>query len=543
MRFWCIPWLKQLLLNEFDMRTKALSILISASLGLVACGDNNDENNDASNNMASNNNTTSNNATSNNATSNNATSNNATSNNATSNNSTSFTPPVLTEAPETYNFPSRYVADDSGVRYNGQSLRHTLIADLNSYISADLEVAATSGDTFADDGTTTGKQKVLDVFEAYLQSESLAEESIKLSTDPAPLQMTYSEIGGGKLIDKLAGNDTSTDYKDWNSEFQGWEGQTSAEGLLRDVFFDKLATQVADVANNGTVFEDPINPDNNDPLPIYVTPEGHDLKQLSQKFLLMSVTFAQAADDYMASGTEGKGLESANTRSSEDSVYSGLEHVWDEGFGYFGAARDYDAYTDQQIKDGEVIDTDGDGAIDLKSEYNRGAAVNAAKRDIGSTTGTDFTQQAFDAFILGRYIIYNAGDDGLSAEEKTQLEEQRDLALGAWEKAIAATAVHYINDTLEVMDGYDADPDSYSLAEHAKVWSELKGFSLGFQFNENSPMMQDDRFVTFHGLVGDAPVLPNAEGTAFEDYKADLLAARDILQAAYDFEEDDVNAW
>ena len=131
----------------------------------------------------------------------------------------------------------------------------------------------------------------------------------------------------------------------------------------------------------------------------------------------------------------------------------------------------------------------------------------------------------------------------MSAEEKTQLEEQRDLALGAWEKAIAATAVHYINDTLEVMDGYDADPDSYSLAEHAKVWSELKGFSLGFQFNENSPMMQDDRFVTFHGLVGDAPVLPNAEGTAFEDYKADLLAARDILQAAYDFEEDDVNAW
>ena len=538
------------------MKMRIKTVLVAASLfGLSACGGNNADNNDGNNhanhdnhntNNTSANNTSANNTSVNNTSANNTSVNNTSVNNTSANNTSPFTPPVLTEVPATYNFPSRYVADESGVRYNGQTLRHTLIADLNSYISAEIEVAATSGDTFADDGSKTGKEKVLEVFEAYLQSESLAEEPIKLMTDPATLQSTYSEIGGGKLIDKLAGNDSSTDYKDWKTELQGWEGQTSAEGLLRNVFLDKLATQVADVANNGTVTQDPINPDNNDPLPIYVTVEGHDLKQLSQKFLLMSVTFAQASDDYMASGTEGKGLEASNTRSDE-AVYSGLEHVWDEGFGYFGAARDFDAYTDQQIADGEVIDTDADGSIDLKSEHNRGAAVNAAKRDLGSASGTDFTQQAFDAFRQGRFIIYNAGDEGLSAEEKTQLEEQRDLAIGAWEKAIAATVVHYINDTLEVMNGYDADPTTYSLEEHAKVWSELKGFALGFQFNENSPMMQEDggesRFVTFHNLVGDAPVLPNAEGTAFEDYKADLEAARDILQAAYDFDEDDVNGW
>ncbi len=304
-------------------------------------------------------------------------------------------------------------------------------------------------------------------------------------------------------------------------------------------------------------------------LPVYVTPEGLDLKQLIQKHLLMSVTFAQATDDYLASGTDGKGLESSNAQSVKDGagqVYSGLEHVWDEGYGYFGAARDFADYSDDEIanKGGDRTgyhDTNADGAIDLKGEYNYGASVNAAKRDRGSADAakTDFTKDAFDALRAGRLIIYNAGDT-LTAEEKAALEAERDKVITAWEGAIAATALHYINDTLQVMKTYETDKDSYTHADHAKVWSELKGFALGFQFNPESPMLAPSaadaarsRFVVFHDLIGDAPALPDpAEadgGAAFQTYKANLRDARDILKTAYGFDdanigdEDGENGW
>jgi hypothetical protein len=529
------------------MKNVTTLILIAALAVLTGCPEESSEENNDHNNHSHENNDH-NNTTGNN------TSNNTTGNN-TSNN-TAYVPPTLDTVPETYAFPSKFVDDpeNGGVRYNGQTLRHTIIASLNNYINAEdagLQLAA-SQNAFAD------KAEVLEAFDLFMQSTDLDE--VGISTDPAPLQTTFAEIGGGKLIDKLAGNDASTDYKDWNTELQGWEGQTSAQGLLEGVFFDRLADQVI-ALQEGNGLTDPVS---GDALPLYVTAEGHDLKQLIQKFLLMSVTFAQATDDYMASGQDGKGLESPNTQSG-DSVYTSLEHVWDEGFGYFGAARNYDTYTDQEIADGATKNYDGDDATtNLKSEYNFGASVNAAKRDLGSAEGakTDYTQQAFDAFVEGRFIIYNA-DDTLTAEEKAALEAQRDLAIGAWEKAIAATALHYINDSLQVIRTYQNDKDNYSHATYAKKWSELKGFSLGFQFNEQSPMMaptdatDDDaaltRFVAFHGLIKDAPVLPDPAaadgGQAFVDYVDDLIAARDILKEAYGFadanigDENGENGW
>ena len=288
-----------------------------------------------------------------------------------------------------------------------------------------------------------------------------------------------------------------------------------------------------------------LDPAHDMPLPVYVTPEGLDLQQLVQKFMLMSVTFSQAMDDYLDSGTEGKGLDASNERTQED-PYSGLEHAWDEGFGYFGAARDYGEYTDEEIagaggREGwseGYHDTDGDGAIDLMAEYNFGASINAAKRDLGSSEGakTDFTKQAFDAFLRGRTIIHNAGDT-LTSEEMSALEQERDQVAAAWEGAIAATVVHYINDVLAIQHAASMDESAYVFTEHAKAWSEIKGFSLGFQFNPRSPMNEQNRFTRFHELVGDAPVLPSDGDQAISDYATRLLEARAILQQAYGFDD------
>ena len=115
--------------------------------------------------------------------------------------------------------------------------------------------------------------------------------------------------------------------------------------------------------------------------------------------------------------------------------------------------------------------------------------------------------------------------------------------MSTWEKAYAATAIHYVNEVLADMDAIGT-PD-YSFADHAKHWSELKGFALGLQFNPRSPLHTSTRFADFHDLVGDAPVLPNDVGgpSAISDYRTDLESARAILAEAYGFDASNVTGW
>ena len=451
--------------------------------------------------------------------------------------------------PETYTYESRFVDGESAVSYSGQIARHLLINELDLYIGNQLEEDALSNSVFG------SQEDFYSAFIFYYEFDSDADGATELQTPttPAARQATFNEVSTEKdLISKTAGNDSVTDHKDWSSDFVGWSDAsiaahggniTSPEGLLR-AFMNTLAMQAYDLSE-GNPADNPI--EGGAPLPVYVTPTGLDLKQLTQKFLLMSVAFSQGTDDYLDSSTQGKGLLSSNAREG-NSPYSTLEHAWDEGFGYFGASRSYGALTDQQIADGAQVDTDEDGAIDFTAEYNFGASVNAAKRDLGSADGakTNFTEEAFQAFLTGRAIINAAGDE-LTDEQLAALEEQRDIAVSAWEKAIAATAVHYINDTLQEMNKFGSE--EYDFATHAKVWSELKGFSLGLQFNPSSPMNEGTRFGDFHALIKDAPVLPGAEDADITAYKEDLLEARAILGEAYGFDaanlgdEDGENGW
>ena len=57
---------------------------------------------------------------------------------------------------------------------------------------------------------------------------------------------------------------------------------------------------------------------------------------------------------------------------------------------------------------------------------------------------------------LHRYPLLPEGDT-LPDEVMDELKAHRDAALGAWENAIAATAVHYINDTLQDVGNFGTD--------------------------------------------------------------------------------------
>jgi hypothetical protein len=81
--------------------------------------------------------------------------------------------------------------------------------------------------------------------------------------------------------------------------------------------------------------------------------------------------------------------------------------------------------------------------------------------------------------------------------------------------------------------------DDYSFLDHAKHWSEAKGYAFTFQFNPRSPVSDGD-FERLHGLLGDAPVLADAGETAIADYRMALLDARGILAAAFGFDAENL---
>ncbi|MCC6625531.1 MAG: DUF4856 domain-containing protein [Deltaproteobacteria bacterium] len=443
---------------------------------------------------------------------------------------------AVLEVPEVYAFESAFVSGESSVAYDGQTMRHVLIEDLERYIG--------SLTTLIDAGTyqPTTQGEVVAALDYYFRfdSDSSGGDAHGISTTPAPVQATYDDISKGKnLVDKLAGNDASTDHVDFKAGgFKGWSdasiaahggGIGSPEALVIAFFSTIEAQAIARV--NGTIPKGP----GDVALPVHVTPEGLDLAELVQKFLTGAIAFSQGADDYLDDDVAGKGLYASNLAPAEGGKHTELEHAWDEGFGYFGAARDYAGYSDELLAGATPYrDSDTSGAIDLLSERSYGHSTNAAKRDRGARPGgeTDLTAEAIAGFLEGRAIITRAAGRALTEGEMSALVAARDRAVGAWEKAIAATALHYVNDVLKAMAKIDGE--GYDLLAHAKAWSELKGFALSLQFNPRSPLSDED-FDALHAKIGDRPVLAPAGATALDAYRVALREARALLVDAYDF--------
>ncbi len=430
---------------------------------------------------------------------------------------------------DSYAFTSAASGEPS-VSYSGQVLRQVLIDDMKSHLGG-MTARLDNGAFYPEAGDVTAE---LEFYFAFDSSTS-GQVPLYLSTDPAALQSVYDDLSTDKdLVGKLAGNDPVGQHVDWSTGFLGWgeAGSTNPEALVRG-WFAEIDAQA--VAWSGGDY--PLGP-GGVPVPaVYVTPDGRDLQQLLEKFLRGAVCLSQGADDYLDDDTEGKGLLSDHTALEEGKPYTTLEHQWDEGFGYFGAARSYGDWTDDQIADTPGRDVDGDGAVDLLREYSFGHSGNAAKRDRGANTSMDLTADAYGAFLAGRGLLAETAGTALTADQLAELKGHRDRAVSAWEAAIAATVVHYINEVLVDMSTFGGD--AYDFGVHAKHWSELKGFALSLQFNPRSPLNDSD-FAQLHAYLGDAPVLATAGAGAIDGYKADLLAARALIGEAYGFDAPDL---
>ncbi|WP_024461260.1 DUF4856 domain-containing protein [Marinimicrobium sp. LS-A18] len=455
------------------------------------------------------------------------------------------------EVPTTYLFPN---ADgESTVSYTGQTKRHILLEDLVVAMNTLQENAA--------------QDSVEARLNFYFRFDSATSDNITSEFNARDLggmnilpqdsgELTYGAIADGKdLIGKIAGGDGQGNGeadKLIDGEFFGWEEGLESGALpvdLVDYYFAELAEQATDGTTpqvetlDGTVQLDTVT----------VDAYGRDLRQLTQKFLLGAVAFSQGTNDYLQA-------DFANMLETEgDNTFTEGEHNWDEAFGYFGAARDYGDYTDDEIRNIGYMDSNDDSAIDIRSEFNFGNATNCAKRDAGTaenSSPTDYTSEVFAAFLTGRAILREAAELGeLSAERQAELDEQIEIAALTWEKCVAATVVHYINDTVADLEAVENGKfqDLAHFKNLAKHWGEMKGFALNLQFSPVSPFRVDAESLAdlkeILSAMGDAPVL--ADGTqagmpfdgGVDQYIADLLAARTLMQNAYGFDTENVENW
>lgn len=445
--------------------------------------------------------------------------------------------------PDAYEFESAFMPGESGVRYSGQSFRQVLIEEMKAQIGG----LTTRIDTLALT-PTSGEVAFEMMFYFDFDVASSGTVPLTLSTTPAPMQATYADIqaSGADIVSKIAGNDDpAVQHKDWNTPgtMVGISTVGTNSGLvftpqsLVQAWFAELDARAVSRANGDTGL-DPV--DGAALTKVFVTPQGIDLQQMIQKFLGGAVALSQGSDDYLDDASPGKGLLSPNTRDAEN-PYTVLEHAWDEGFGYFGASRDQGLRAATDIATTPYRDTDEDGAIDFKKEYSFGHSANAAKRDAGSATGTDMSGEALGAFLAGRAIIAAAATEGreLTTAELAELGEHRDAAVLAWEKAIAASVIHYINGVIGFGDELETAAATYDFYAHAKEWSEMKGFALAMQFNPRSPLSDLD-FAQLHEHLGDRPEFDAGDLSAYE---SELLAARTLLETAYGFDPADSAGW
>ena len=395
------------------------------------------------------------------------------------------------DIPTAYVFDSRFNEGESSVAYSGQVVRNLLLQDLKIFI-----------DNLGKEGAESAT--VDDLLQFYAYDDGLNLESLTTAGDMAVVENRYSSISTGKNLVSKISKDVVIGY-----------GKTADE-LVRE-WFEIIAANSQDADKLGTPA-------------VYTDDNGVDLTQMINKVLIGAVPYYQATGVYL-----GGLLEDENGSVAEGKSYTEMEHHWDEAFGYFGAARDYSRYSDAQLA-GKVadytFDSNGDGQIDFKSEYNFGLSRNAGKRDKGGS-GVNFTGDIFAAFLAGRTLIVNQGS-------QSDIAAQRELAANGMEKVIAATVVHYVNDTLSDMAALGTDDENrVNLNKH---WAEMKGFTVALQYSPFR-LISQGQLEELHGIMGQAPSYEAPGSDAYDGVVSSYMRAKDVLQAAYGFSADNMANW
>ena len=344
------------------------------------------------------------------------------------------------------------------------------------------------------------------------------------SKDGFPVKQTMvDEISKGK---ELKG-------KTFKGAVPGWPGYMTGPEVI------EFLMEKASSANKGY---DPIT--------------GYDYGQLISKFMMGAVFYNQAVDNYLDERLSAE--KNPNDKPyKEGRHYSGKEHVWDEGFGYFGApahAVGLDANDAYQIAKGNpdvmaAADHNGDGVIDLKSEMTFAHAYYAADAD--KSGKTNYLAGITGAFIEGRKLIASTDSNALTDAQRAELMAIADSIKTQWAQVIAEATFKYAGsvykDLQKLMTIVEANGDvGDAFRAYAKHWGELKGFAMALQ---TSGKDLGETAVRLNRLIGFSPVhldgnqvkgidadgnYQSSSGSSMGEYMIHMVKVQKLLGDAFD---------
>ena len=398
-----------------------------------------------------------------------------------------------------------YTGDKTNsVSYSGQIARHVLHDSLK-------KLSGTKA-------STNIKQLTLDKMMPYFKGskDDLAILAPVSKGDFKIKQTSLNEISSGK---NLSG-------KSYKGLVNGWPGGLTGAEVLEHM--------INKAAEHGSAF-DPNT--------------GYNYPQLISKFAMGAVFYNQAVDNYLDEKLSADNKPN-NKPYKDGAYYTGKEHVWDEAFGYWGAAAHglslsaEQNYNITKMKDMAAADHNGDGVVDLKTEFNFAHAYYAASYDKGGKT--DYYNTVTKAFVDGRKIITAANGEALTPAQRSQLYVLRDIIGQNWEKVIAESVFKYAGSVYKDIDKLqtimEANGDTTKMfATYGKHWGELKGFALALQCGKNN---LGETAVKMNRMMGFGPVLLNSsqvtgvdssgnfikdEASSWDEYKLHMLKIQKLM--------------
>lgn len=167
---------------------------------------------------------------------------------------------------------------------------------------------------------------------------------------------------------------------------------------------------------------------------ILVNEKGHEFTQFVEKGLMGAVFHNQVYNTYLTDARIGAGVENVALR--EGTNYTDMEHHWDEAFGYFGAPVDFASGWPAARK----------GEARFWANY-----ANTSDEELG------LNGRIMEAYIAGRAAVVN--------NDRAEIDAQADALYELHELTAAATAVHYINDTLGYLNEGKVGEAFHTLSE------------------------------------------------------------------------------
>ncbi|MEM1094602.1 MAG: DUF4856 domain-containing protein [Bacteroidota bacterium] len=226
---------------------------------------------------------------------------------------------------------------------------------------------------------------------------------------------------------------------------------------------------------------------------ILVDENGREFTQIIEKGLMGAVFYNQIFNVYLADGRIGNDVE--NTALSEGKNYTAMEHHWDEAFGYFNPPIDFTSPWPAERRSEDRFWSNYSTTVD-NVDGNGNLGTNAL---------------LMNAYLEGRAAIVNNDLDTKDA--------QRALLYEYHELVTAATAVHYINDTLAALDAGE-------IGEAFHVLSEAWAFVNAIRYNPGRALTLDQIEQIMETDFG-------ADGNFWNVTPAGLNAAKATLVAAY----------